>query len=91
MNVWVCVRREIHFVLTVACVCSPKCALKDRSIVSGDEVMCATCAIMSSTKFGHGLVKAEPGYPFSVVSKLSVLLQTQVTELKGPEWLNEQS
>ncbi len=84
------VRQEIDFVLTVAYVCSPKCALKDRSIVSGDEVMCATCAIMSSTEFGHGLVKAEPGYPFSVLSERSALLQTQVRELKGPEWMNEQ-
>lgn len=56
-------RGEMHFVLTVPYVCappqSPKWALKDRSVISGDEVMHATCSIMSSD-FGHGLVKAEP-------------------------------
>lgn len=46
--------------------------------------MRATCAIMSSTEFGHGLVKAELGYPFSVLSASGALLQTQVGELKRP-------
>lgn len=46
--------------------------------------MYATCAIMSSTEFGHGLVKAEPGYPFSVLTECSALLQTQVGRVERP-------
>lgn len=64
--------------LTVAC--EPLSAL----LFSGGEVMCATCAIMSSTEFGHGLVKAEPGYPFSVRSSKRRALQ-----LKGLGRMNE--
>lgn len=93
-GMWVsgCVWQEIYFVLTVAySMCAPpNVHSKTDPWSQGGEVMCATCAIMSSTEFGHGLVKAEPGYPFAVLSQHNALLQTQVRELKGPEWLNEQ-
>lgn len=39
---------------------------------------------MSSTEFGHGLVKAEPGYQFSVLTECSALLQTQVGRDERP-------
>lgn len=50
-------------VTTLCSYCSPCERSQDvhRSVVSGDEVMFSTCTIMSSTEFGHGLVKAEPG------------------------------
>ena len=88
VSVWACETRNALCSYCSLCVR----ALKDRAVVSRDEVMCATCSIMSSTEFGHGLAKAEPGYPFSVLSESSALLQsTSLERLKGPKWLNEQS
>lgn len=63
VSAWACETRNTLCSYCTLCVPppphSPKCALKDRSIIWGDEVIHATCSITSSD-FGHGLVKAEP-------------------------------
>lgn len=51
----------------------------------GGGLMCATCAIMSSTMFGHGLVRAEPEYPFASSERRAQ--RPGVAERGGADWV----